>query len=263
MCEPQHDRRVRIRAGGQPFGADLIHHVGADRADIDELDARRRCGAEAVFLDMLADAPGLDLAVLHRNAAEGHEQLSILSDGSPGCRPVHELAIIAQHMGHDRLRRAEGIGAEGGREPAPHVQEPLQLALRVVEPPGGAPAIGPGVDRAVAMVAAHAGQLIRDEGFKLLPRDLDIALFSAQLGARARPVAQPAFPHHRRGDACGRMERRDDAGADGRRVRVFLERMQGLDAAILHLDAVGSPVGGGQRQMIVHRIGSGSGRFAQ
>jgi hypothetical protein len=71
----------------------------------------------------------------------------------------------------------------------------MDLALGMVEAPGARPAVRPGVDRLVALVATHARQRICREVQRVVPVDRDEWLSAAAVEPSTGAVLQIAKPH--------------------------------------------------------------------
>jgi len=78
----------------------------------------------------------------------------------------------------------------------------MHLALGVMKPACAGPAVRAAIDRLVAVSVDDAPQLARQKFGQFVPRDGDELVCTAAR-ARARPVAQPAAPDRRCGDAGG------------------------------------------------------------
>ena len=124
----------------------------------------------------------------------------------------------------------------------------MQLALRVVEPPGAGPAVGAAEDRLVSEFPAHPIQLVGDERIGLFPAHRCERVDPPPLGQRAGAVVQPAFAHHGRVHPRRTVLNVENSLADGGRIVVMLECQQILHPAVADAGAIGAPMGAGERQ---------------
>ena len=109
----------------------------------------------------------------------------------------------AEDVGQDHLGGAVGVVVDRVRVAADAVEEAVHLALRVVEAAGAGPAVGPAVDRLVAVLVEDAAQLAGEQLDRLGPVDLD-ELVGAPSRVGARPVG--------RASPCGRRAAATRAG---------------------------------------------------
>ena len=146
--------------------------------------------------------------------------------------PRHVVArdglVAAHHMRQDHGRGAGAVAVHRTHIAAErHVQEAMNLALRVVETSGAGPAIGAAEDRGGAIFGSDPRQFIRKQIEHFVPGARDEFLVEAARAACA-PV-QPCLAHHRPQDAGLVAHRRGEVLQDrgGRwilRVRPDIQR---------------------------------------
>src|SRR5207244_5024009 len=137
----------------------------------DELAAALARRPHRLTLDVAADAAARDHTVLERHTAEGDHDLGLLDDLLPGHVPATDTLQRTEDMRKQHCRSAGAVTIDGADIPAERrVQEPVQLALRMVEAPGARPAIGAAEDRAGTVGIAHPRELTRQEIEHAVPR---------------------------------------------------------------------------------------------
>ena len=210
----------------------------------------------ARFLHVIAQTALRNLPVLQRHPAKGHEELAVFGDGLPARGAGQMVKKAAQHMRYDHLGSGIAVGVHRAGEPTDAVQKPFHLALRMVEPPGAGPAIRPGIDRLIAVFAAHPVKLSGDQTARLGPADRHKGILAALVSGGARPALKPAFPDHRLRNPGRCIQHIDDALPNGRRITVFLESAQSSHPTALAVDTVGTPMAGSQQVafQIVHAL---------
>ena len=201
--DAEHQRGVGVGSGRDPLGFEGGVGVGAVGADIDEVDAVLAAAPEPAAHVVAADAAVVDLGVLERDAAEHHHQVAVPGDHRPGGVAAAEAADRADDVRQDHLRGGHRVGVDRVAVAADRVHEAVHVALRMVEAPGAAPAVGAGVDRRVAEFAAHAVELGGGEVEGARPRDGHERLPAAAALGSAGSVLEPALADHRPGDAVG------------------------------------------------------------
>ena len=242
MRHGEHHRGVGAGADRHPLGVEILLRVAAEGRDVHEPHAGRGRGAHQRQVVVPTAAARIDDAVLRREAAEAEHQLRVPPDG----RPV-------RHAAEQHLRRAEdvrqqglagGVGVGGGRrgEAAALAEEAVELGARVVQPPGGGPAVGAAVDRRVAVLRAGAAHLVGEQPRRAVPGNGHEGVAAAQVPA-ALPF-QPAPADVGPVDAAGGVDdvwcRLDQAA----RHRVGREGPHGRDAAVLDHGVEIAPMGG-------------------
>ena len=188
------------------------------------------------------DAARAHPGVLRVHAAEGDDELRVLEDGLPRRRPAQHLGRAAHHVREDDVRGAERVRVDRRRVAAEAVQEPVQLALRVVEAAGAGPPVGPAEDRLVAVLLPHPTQLGGDPFDRLAPLDLDEVVGAAgRVGPR--PPLEPAPADRRPLHPRLVAHAVEEVGQQRRRRRVIGMALDADDAVVLDRDAERAPVG--------------------
>jgi len=199
--QAEHQRGVGVGHHRQPMGPRLLRQVVAQGADQHEACSPGVGGAHGASIDMTADATGGDRRVLQRHAAERDHHFAVRRNLVPGDAVAADRVERAQDVRQDhrggpgavRVHRAD-ITAEHG------VQEPVHLALRMMEAAGAGPAIRATEDRMRPMRIADASKLRGEQVERPVPRHRNEGVAAAPVGL-ARAVLQPPTPHHRMGDA--------------------------------------------------------------
>src|SRR5699024_502366 len=102
--------------------------------------------------------------------------------------------LRADDVRQQRAGGAVAVAVHACREATQDVEHPLELALRVVKSPGAGPAVGTGVDGAVAMLADDASDLAGHQRGGTRPVDRHEGIGTAPGLAIA---GQPAAANHR------------------------------------------------------------------
>ena len=143
----------------------------------------------------------------------------------------------------DDLGRGQAVGFPARHVAARRRHEAVELTDRMMEPAGARPAVGPRIDGAIAVFLADTADLSRREVERPVPGDRDERPLAPAAAVAEGAVVEPRLPHHRLRDPDRVFDGLGHAGADGRGVGVLVERPQGLDLAVRHIDFVGAPVG--------------------
>ncbi len=220
----QHQRDVGARRQRQPLRVDVVGEIRAQGADQHEPGAAGTGRAHRAAFDVPADAAGADRRVLQRHAAEREHRVRVRGHLVPADRVAGDGVEPAQDPREDHLGGAAGVGVDRARVAAGHGQESVQLALGVVEPAGARPAVAPAVDRRVAVLGAHAGQLTGQPVQHLVPADLDVGVGAAAV-VRAGTVLPPGAADRGRGHPGRVVEGVRDVVQHRRRVGVVAVRV--------------------------------------
>jgi hypothetical protein len=192
---------------------------------------------------VLGDAAHADLGVLGVDPAEHDQRFGVIVDGRPPVLMLveHGQEIDPEHVGHDGLRASRGIAAERGDIAADAVEEPVCLALGMVEAPRRGPAVGAAEDRLVAVFAANAVDLMRRDVECLVPGKLDkvVAAAPAALG-----LVQPTSADRGTQDAGLVMDGGGEDVGDTRGIGIPGERARDNHAAIGDIHLEGAPMAG-------------------
>ena len=241
--EPEHQRDVCGRDHRVPLGVQVAGQVGAQRADQHDLGSPGRELGEVAGGVMCGHPARGDVHVLFGDAAERDDQLGVRHDRRPGRRAAQHLAGAADQVRQQHLRGAQAVGVARGDVTAAEREEPVQLALRVVEPPGTGPSVRAPEDRFVAVRPAYPGQLGRDQVQRLVPADFAERVVPAPVtgtGAVLEPAAAHRWPSH----PGGVPQRAGDVAEQrGRRRVVGVRRDHDLPVR-LALHPVSAPVRG-------------------
>ena len=152
-------------------------------------------------------------------------------------------------MRQDDLSRRQAVGVALVRVSADTVEEPPELARRVMELSGARPSVGPREDGAITVLGDDPSELACDQPVGLVPRDRDERLGAAFRTIGPRAALEPPLAHHRLRNATRIVEGIHHAVGDGRGVGIVLETVHGGQSAIAHLGAVRPPVGHCQGQV--------------
>ena len=221
--EPEHQRDVRRRDHRVPLGVQVAGQVRAERADQHDLGSVGRELREIAGGAVRGHPARGDGHILLGDAAERDDQLGVRHDRRPGRRAAQHQASAAHQVRQQHLRGAEAVGVARGDVAAAEREEPVQLALRVVEPPGAGPPVRATEDRLVAVSTADPGQLGRDQVQRGIPADFAERVVPAPV-ARAGTVVEPAAAHRRPPHPGGVPQRAGDVAEQRGRRRVVRVR---------------------------------------
>ncbi len=239
MGEAQHDRDIGSGHRCDPVAPAV--QVVPQRADRHHLGAAIPQPVEGTAGRMFAGATAIDGRVLERHATEAHHQIGVGGDDVPIGGAGEQLPVRAHHARHDDAGRTEGIGVYRAGVAAEHVEEPVHLALRVVETAGAGPAVGTAEDRPVAVPFDDATQFARQQFRQLVPRHGHELVGAADLG-RAGTRLEPAPPDRRPGDAGAVPHRPGQVAEDRGRIGVPRIRVHGAHVTVGGLDIEHAPV---------------------
>ena len=197
--------------------------VIAHRADVDKFDACVRHRRQATAHKVFAGAPGVDLGVLARDAAKGHEQLCMLPQHVPACMLDDQFVHRGHDVRHQHARRPKAVGIRMANVTAQAVQKPVYLALCVVKAPCAAPAVGAAKYGTIAVPVDGRAQRTRGQVQRGVPVDLDERLQPAQLGRRTHAVLK-ATPSNRRAHDAQATHGVQHGKSDFRGVGIAVER---------------------------------------
>lgn len=218
MRHREHQRGVGAGTDGQPFSGPVAAH----RRDADEPHAGGDGMVGRPAHQMLGPAARMHLVVAVAHAAETDHEPGMARDLAPFDHRAPDARAVAHNVRHQR--HAGGIGvvgelagvAAGGREHA------MELLARMMEAPGGGPAVAAAEDAGGAVRVAHAGDLAGDEGDRPVPGEGNEFLGPARRAAGA-VAGEPALAHIRPVDARGGMHGRGNARDERRRRRIGRE----------------------------------------
>src|SRR5262249_33144097 len=134
------------------------------------------------------------------HAAEGDHGLAVLDDLLPGhVAPADALErprdMREQHGGGSCAVAVDGAHVAAERR----VEEPVQLALRVMETPGARPAVRATEDRAGSMCVAYPLELVCQQVEHAVPGHRDELIPAAPVVGTGSAL-EPAAPDHGKGD---------------------------------------------------------------
>ena len=162
-------------------------------------------------------------------------------------RPARRLDDVIAKAAADDVRQGDkcrivAVIALRGCEAALAVQEPLELALGVVEPAGAGPSIGAREDRLIAMRVTDAGDFGRDPVQCLVPRDLNETVLPALFAALSRPPFEPALANGRPQHAGAARKAAGDVVVDGGWIEIAGMGLDGFDRRSVRQDPAQAPV---------------------
>ena len=214
------------------------------RSGLNKVKSRPRAAAasSAGRRRVAGHAARAHVRVLDVHAAEGDDEVGVGEDRLPGRRPSQHLVAPADDVGQQHLGPAERVAPDGEGVAADAVEEPVQLALRVVEAAGAGPAVGAAEDRLVAVLGPHARQLTGHEVEGLCPADLHEVVVSPAL-VGPRPLFEPAPTYGGTGDPRRTLDRVQEVVEEGRRVGVVTMARHVGDAVVIDGHRERAPVG--------------------
>ena len=154
-----------------------------------------------------------------------------------------------RHVRHQHPAGAQAVAVHVAHITAQCVQEPMHLALRMMETPGAGPAVRTAEDRRIAVGRDDAAQFAGDHIDRMVPVDLDERL-AAAAHARITPPGrvriEPAGAHRRALHPDRRLVGLPHRRADRGRIGIAGVRPQADGAIPVAQHFVGAPVRGGQ-----------------
>ena len=218
MAEREHQRGVGAGHRSDPFGAQAGVGVAAQRADRDQPASARHGGRQRRGHGVPADAARGHGGVLRGQPAERHEQVGVLRYDRPRRGARHDQAHVPDHVRQQHRRGPEAVVVHRPDVTAQAVQEPVQLALGMVEPARAGPAVRPAEHAVRAIAGVHPAQLPRQQVKRHRPGHGHEHV--APAGRRARAVLQPPLADMRLVDPRRVTMRRGQVLQDpaGRRV---------------------------------------------
>ncbi len=256
--DAEHQRHIRAGADRVPDRLDLARQVVTQRADQVEFRASAAGGAQPGQRDVLAGAAAADIVVLQRHAAKGEHEGAVCHQLVPANIVAGDGLLRTDDVGQNHRSGARTVTADRADIPAGHVEEPVQLARRVMEPPGARPAIGAAIDGARSKGRINPSQFRRDEVECLRPVNRHIS-FTAAPPIGPGTALEPAAPDHRPGDPRAVRHRSGNVAEKRRGIGVARMRHD-LDAAVADQHREGAPMGAvrdrlgrGERGRLVHR----------
>ncbi len=187
------------------------------------------------------------LPIAKRQPAKGDEHFTMLGDVGPACMLGQQSAKTAKNMRHDHLGSGIAIGVHRSCVAANDVQETMDLALCVMKSASTCPAIGPGIDGAVAICRTHPVKLRCHKSLCFVPADLDKRVTATRAVRRTRPVIEPAAAHRWAPDPSWMVEKLGKRRADWRRVTILGKGRQASHTSVRDSNLVGSPMRTRQR----------------
>ena len=156
MRQGQHDRHIGTGHRCVPFAraVDVVAQRGEGGDAPAAFAEPAQCGTSGVG----GGAAVVDGGVLQRQTAETHQQIGVFDDHLPLGGTLEQVVVGAHHPGHDHPGGAEAVGVARKGIATKTVQEPVYLALGVVETSGTGPAIGTPVDRLVSVGVDDAAE---------------------------------------------------------------------------------------------------------
>src|SRR5262245_5984472 len=146
-------------------------------------------------------------------------------------------------MRKDHLRGTVAVAVDRARVTADHIEETVDLALRMMEPTGTRPTIGTAVDCRIAVGGADPVEFPGDQRDRLRPVDRDEGLEATELTAGPMTFRKIGCPDHRAQYPRRALHRVDDRASDGRWRRIIVEWVKAnQDVAIVSCD-ISAPMG--------------------
>ena len=172
-------------------------------------------------------------------------------------RPVTG-AYVPMTCGSRNCAAPQRVVAELVDAPAAGEEEAPQLRARVMEPPGGGPAVRAAEEAARPMLGAHARELAGDQAQRLVPAYLDQRLAAALRAVALRAVLEPALAHRRPRDPQVGVHHRGNRVEHGRRRRIPRERLAADDPISGDDRGEGAPVRERLEPLFVHHLTAAS-----
>ena len=151
--KPEHHRDVGAWPGRQPGAVQKLGGIGPQRGDRDEIHAGGPGSSLGAGRRVRAQTTVVDLHIAQGQAAEGDHERAVFGDLVECRRRVHRGLPTAGHPAQQHGDRGGRVGVDGAGVATGHVQEAMQLRLRMVEPAGRPPAVGTAEDGAVAVLS--------------------------------------------------------------------------------------------------------------
>ena len=191
-----------------------------------------------------AGTAGVHLHIAGGCTAEIDDPFAVLGD-LLGCGNFHARLerVHAQDMRNQYFGRGVGIGIPGVGIAAEATQEPMNLALSVVEAPG----TGPAINGIIALGVAASCQRLRGDIECFIPVHGNERLLAPSRGVTFTPVFVVPLANHGAGDSTALILGGGKRSADWRRFTVLGYRRDGNAAVRLLPSEKVAPMGGGKK----------------
>ena len=240
VAQREHQRGVGAGHRGDPFGAQAGVGIGAQRADRDQPAAARHRGRQRRGHGVAADAARGHRGVLRGQPAERHDQVGVLRYDRPRRGARHDQAHVPDHVRQQHRGRPVAVGVHRADIAAQAVQEPVQLALGMVEPARAGPAVRPAEHAVRAVAAVGPAQFGGQQVKRRLPGHGYEHV--APPAGRARAVLQPSPADMRPVDPRRVVMRRGQVLQDPAGSRVVSPRTHRRQPPAVALDLRRTPV---------------------
>nr|CRL75320.1 hypothetical protein CPGR_03530 [Mycolicibacterium malmesburyense] len=165
--EREHDRHIGTGHRREPLT--LAVDVIAQRRERHDPPPTGAVPSQRISRRMGGGPAVVDRRVLQREPTEADEKFGVLDDDLPRGRAFEQVIVRSDDTRHDHAGRAETVGMPGKRVSAKEVQEPVHLALGMVEPARAGPTVGTTEDGLVPVHVDHAAQLAGEQLGQLVP----------------------------------------------------------------------------------------------
>src|SRR5450830_1330975 len=145
---------------------------------------------------MLAGTSRARLGIFRRQTTKSNEQLAMSRQVFPGRMRRQQPIHIANNVRHQHAAGAQAVTVHAEYVTAKCIQKAMQLALRVMEASGTAPAVASAENRRIAMFGLDPLQLVGDQIERHLPRHFNKGLLPTRRWIRTCP-GQVTTPHCR------------------------------------------------------------------
>ena len=213
--ETQHQRGIGVRSRRQPFGIHKIGRVVSQGTHVNESHAVGSTPLQPVEGGVLAGAARADLGVLGGHAAEHHDEPGVLGDHRPDRLFLCEGKVApSENVRDDDLTGGGTVGVDRADVSADLVEEPVNLALGVVEAARRRPAIRSSEDGLVSVGFFYPLKFLGNEIKGTVPAHRDERLDATASPPTLGSVFQPSAADHGLCDPGLVVDRGGDGLAD-------------------------------------------------
>ena len=154
--DAKHGSHVRTRAQKMPLSVQTRIEVGPYGPQTNEVDTAITTRLHHPWQFVPARAARTNLGVARGDTTKGDDQFAVFGNRGPRGDLGTKLPEVTDDMRRSDHRRGEAVVVDVAGVTADRVQKSVNLTLGVMEAPGARPAIGPAVDRLVAVIGANA-----------------------------------------------------------------------------------------------------------